>query len=850
MEYFRCRIRRTKASTAILHYLHATGEVAFDHYHVAEDHFVAEFSEAEIKVLEAHGLEVQRGEELSRLAKERLKERAPPKKVAKDDDAPYQTGFVDQYLDAAQVATRMQALAAEFPALCHLSNLPHATHGYDGSEASLAGPANVQLIRITNAPALRSRPGLLLVCGTHAREWINPLIAIEFAEQILRNYDPGSPDPLVQRVNRIVEEGDTLIVPVMNPDGLNFSIHDDSGWRKNRRPPFNTACFGVDNNRNFEIFFGEGGSSPSECSDGFHGPSAFSEPENQNIRHILEEFPNVLIGVDSHSQGEDIFRPTATGGTFSNSLPVFPDDETIYQNLEAAAVAAIQAFNGKTYSTGTTSNHAGTSDEYMFFAHRVFAFDFECALSFQPPIVSALVSVQEVVAALFALAVKGLDLDLETPAPVRIVQCIDRTGSMVSFGYETPARANAKRFVDLMSLQDSVAIVSFADPSPDPDATPLADRAAVELPITLINDPGDYATARAAIDGISFGGWTSLGAGLSASATQLAAAGAPRAVVLLSDGFENRDPLVSTVLPAFPANIRVYPVALGGLADIPLLQNIATQTGGQFYLSPTSLELHEIYNQIRADASSDDTVLNELITDTADDHDHTAQVEVGVHRLAFSLSWEVPDKAQGLCVWDPSGRLVDARHWGVDETHGDGYVLVKILRPRPGTWRVCARGASGSFVLAAFVKSPLRIESAVLPPQGKRLPSEIHLRAKAPRQWIPTLTGSATFDLLPMTATRERQLILKRDRQWLDAIPFQFPLAAGPRISQRRDCGQIRLERLPEALRGKEQQPPTYRLPLPTSLNRGIYKVKTRVQGSAPRIGTFERVVLKTVVVG
>jgi len=846
MEYFRCRIRRTKASTAILQYLNAAGEVAFDHYHVADGHFVVELSAAELEILDAHGVTVQRGEELSRLAPERLKERAPPKPR---DDAPYQTGFVDQYLDAAQVAARMQALAADFPTLCHLSTLPYATHGYDGSEASLVGPANVQLVRITNAPALRSRPGLLLVCGTHAREWINPLIAVEFAEQILRNYDPGSADPLVQRVNRVVEEGDILIVPVMNPDGLNFSIHDDSGWRKNRRPPSSTSCSGVDNNRNFEVFFSEGGSSASECSDLFHGPSAFSEPENQNIRHILEEFPNILIGVDSHSQGEDIFRPTASGGTFVASLPVFPDDETIYQDLEAAAAAAIQGVNGKTYSIGTTSNHAGTSDEYMFFAHRVFGFDFECALAFQPPIVSALVSVQEVVAALFALAVKGLDLDLEAPAPVRIVQCIDRTLSMVSFGYEAPARANAKRFIDLMSLQDSVSVVSFADPSPDPNATPLADRATVELPITLINDPGDFGTARAAVDGILFGGWTSLGAGLSASATQLAAAGAPRSVVLLSDGFENRDPMVSTVLATFPANIRVYPVALGGLADIPLLQNVATQTGGQFYLSPTSLELHAIYNQIRTDASSDDTVLNELVADTGHDHDHTAQVEGGAQRLTFSLSWEVPNKAQGLCVWDPTGRLVDAKDWGVEEIHGHGYVLVRILRPMPGAWRACPAPALGPYALAAFVKSPLRLESAVLLPREKRLPPEIRLRAKAPRQWIPTLAGSATIDLLPTTAIRDQHQMLRRDRQWLDAIPFRFPLATGPTVSQRRDCGRIRLERLPQAVKGKEQQPPTYRLPLTPTLRRGIYKVTAKVHGSAPRLGPFERVVLKTVVV-
>jgi hypothetical protein len=126
---------------------------------------------------------------------------------------------------------------------------------------------------------------------------------------------------------------------------------------------------------------------------------------------------------------------------------------------------------------------------------------------------------------------------------------------------------------------------------------------------------------------------------------------------------------------------------------------------------------------------------------------------------------------------------------------------------------------------------------------------EIRLRAEAPHRWIPTLAGSATIDLLPTRAIRDQQQILRRDRQWLDAIPFRFPLATEPRVSQRRDCGRIRLERLPEAVKGNKQQPPSYRLPLAPTLRRGIYKLKAKVQGSAPRIGRFERVIVKTVVV-
>jgi Zinc carboxypeptidase len=40
-------------------------------------------------------------------------------------------------------------------------------------------------------------------------------------------------------------------------------------------------CRGVDANRNYGYHFDDGGSSDSTCSETYHGPSAFSEVENQ-----------------------------------------------------------------------------------------------------------------------------------------------------------------------------------------------------------------------------------------------------------------------------------------------------------------------------------------------------------------------------------------------------------------------------------------------------------------------------------------------------------------------------------------------------------------------------------------
>src|SRR5271155_2268529 len=51
------------------------------------------------------------------------------------------TGFVDSYLTPSNVLTRARALAAKYPDLVELVVRPYQTHGYDGTNEDLRGPA-------------------------------------------------------------------------------------------------------------------------------------------------------------------------------------------------------------------------------------------------------------------------------------------------------------------------------------------------------------------------------------------------------------------------------------------------------------------------------------------------------------------------------------------------------------------------------------------------------------------------------------------------------------------------------------------------------------------------------------
>jgi hypothetical protein len=254
-KFFRCALPADAAAADVICHLQEQGLLGADHALRCKDNIVTVLSEAEIALLEEAGVAVEI--------------RAPL-------DCPTTSSG---YLDAAGIDMAFAALNAAFPALTELTDLPELTTGYDGTQPGLAGPAAVKLFRITTNPSIFSKPALLIVAGLHAREWVPALAAIEFASQLLNSYAPGSADPEIIAINQIVDGLDIFFVGAANPDGINYSHHDDCMWRKNRRPNAQfPSCPGADVNRNFSIYWGQGGSSDDPCSKFYRGPSAFSEP--------------------------------------------------------------------------------------------------------------------------------------------------------------------------------------------------------------------------------------------------------------------------------------------------------------------------------------------------------------------------------------------------------------------------------------------------------------------------------------------------------------------------------------------------------------------------------------------
>lgn len=132
----------------------------------------------------------------------------------------------------------------------------------------------------------------------HAREWIAPATLLQLLNHFIKQGDATVTDLL----NRY----DWYFLPVMNPDGYEFTWTDDRLWRKNRRQNTDAGslCFGTDLNRNFDFRWGHDGVSFEPCSETYCGPSGGSEPETQVVSAELVRLgPTLAASVTLHSYG-------------------------------------------------------------------------------------------------------------------------------------------------------------------------------------------------------------------------------------------------------------------------------------------------------------------------------------------------------------------------------------------------------------------------------------------------------------------------------------------------------------------------------------------------------------------
>ncbi|XP_041972217.1 carboxypeptidase B-like [Aricia agestis] len=194
----------------------------------------------------------------------------------------------DDFPRYAEVDEYIERVAREYP---DIVTLVTAGPSYEGR------PIKYLKISTSNFNDT-SKPVYYLDAMIHAREWVTTPVALYTIHRLVEDLREEDRD--------LLEDIDWIVMPIVNPDGYEYTHTDQRLWRRTRsfRPEVSSTCYGIDANRNFDVNHNTIGISSNPCSDIYPGVEPFSEVETGYVRDILHDnLDRLQLYMNIHSFG-------------------------------------------------------------------------------------------------------------------------------------------------------------------------------------------------------------------------------------------------------------------------------------------------------------------------------------------------------------------------------------------------------------------------------------------------------------------------------------------------------------------------------------------------------------------
>lgn len=195
---------------------------------------------------------------------------------------------------------------------------------------------------------------ILITGGIHAREWISTTTVNYVAWSFIRSIDE---DPMIAKILR---NFDIVFIPVLNPDGYEYTWEVDRLWRKSRQRTKMAYCPGFDLDHAFSYQWDATQHQTEPCSESYGGDQPFQAVEAAELaewaRNETEHGVKFVGYLDLHSYSQQVLYP------YAYSCAARPPNMENLQEVAMNLAKHMRLSNGEIYTTTSACEGAVAND--------------------------------------------------------------------------------------------------------------------------------------------------------------------------------------------------------------------------------------------------------------------------------------------------------------------------------------------------------------------------------------------------------------------------------------------------------------------------------------------------------
>jgi extracellular matrix protein 14 len=246
----------------------------------------------------------------------------------------------------------MRLLQALFPSFTNITSIGKSAEGRD-----------IWAFRIGERSADEKGPRktILVTGGLHGREWISTSTTSYLLWSMVTSFGT---DPMI---TKLLQRFDIVFIPILNPDGYEYTWQEDRLWRKSRQQTKMRYCRGLDLDHAFGYEWESTQHQTDPCSESYGGDQPFQAIEASGLadwaKNETKNGVNFIGFLDLHSYSQQVLFP------YSYTCSVDPPNRENLEELAVGLTKAIRLSSGEFYTVASACEGAvarvfSASDSY------------------------------------------------------------------------------------------------------------------------------------------------------------------------------------------------------------------------------------------------------------------------------------------------------------------------------------------------------------------------------------------------------------------------------------------------------------------------------------------------------